>query len=234
MVNGREEIKCKCAVVDLDGTLLRGNSLRMLILFLLSRMCRRGQFAGAASVVMSLLCRKCRLISHVRMKYPVHRLAFSCLSTDDVEDFAILLRSKVNEPLFGRLSSLQASGFKVIVATAAPSIYMDAFVGMLGLDSYVATELADDVRSYVESRGERKAALVKAFADREGLDIALVATDHEDDMPLLRFSGIERLLVNPTHALRCQLMKEGLCFKEMREDGLIRSPLSQDRSKAWV
>ena len=62
-------------VVDLDGTLLRGNSLHMLVRFMAAELRRRRGYWRLLRIGGLLGLRRLRLISHTEMKHPVHRMA---------------------------------------------------------------------------------------------------------------------------------------------------------------
>lgn len=225
MVDGHEKISSAtspfplsgcCAVVDLDGTLIRGNSLRMLIRFLAARLRKRGDYAPLMKIAALLAARRLRLISHRSMKYPLHSLAVRTLTDAEIGEFVGMLLTRLNLPLLRRLEELKASGCMLILATAAPSLCVPALCSAIGFDKWIATPLSPQRRDYTEARGAVKKSLSQSLAGKLGVKITFVVTDHEDDLPLLSLPGVERLLVNPTTRLRLLLAAASLDYKEVR------------------
>ena len=214
MVNGCEESKMnynmthesqgerrKVAIVDLDGTLFDNNSLHLFILYLSQTLRRRRRFLTLARLLGLLAMRRMGVISHVRMKHPVHLMAISSLDDCDLDCVVSRLISHLRSPLIDRLKRLRTEGWVLVIASAAPEIYVGKLCDELGFDACIATPMSDSVATYKEARGVRKRDLAIELAEKYGWEIALVATDHEDDLPLLSLPGIKRLLVNPTPAL---------------------------------
>lgn len=204
-----------CIVVDLDGTLLRANSLRLFIRFMARKFAREGRVVPLVRILWLLAARRARLIPHVGMKYPIHRLAAATVGEDELEEFAGSLRGYVCAPLLSELSRLKGEGWRVMLATAAPSLYVPQLADHLGIDEWVATPLTDTPASYTETRGERKLELALGRAAAKGWRIRAVATDHEDDLPVLRLDGVRRLLVNSTDRLSVMMAGLGLAFEKI-------------------
>ncbi len=221
MVNGHEKMTADgveltpCAVVDLDGTLLRGNSFRLFIRFLAGKLRRERRYASLSRIIALLAARRLRLISHVGMKYPIHSLASRIVTDAELADFTNrILLPAVNVPLLDELKRLKASGHCLLLATAAPDLYVPHLCLHLGFDAWTATPLSSTLKDYAENRGARKRDGALDFARQHGCTIAVVATDHEDDLPLLLLPDLRRLLVNPTPVLRTKLSESRLTFHE--------------------
>lgn len=197
------------AVVDLDGTLLRANSFRLLIRFLIRRLWSRFRYVRLLRLLLLLALRRMRLISHVAMKRPIHAMAADQLSDKDISDFANVLLKHLDSDL---LLALHSTGMNLLMATAAPSLYTGKFAAMTGFVGELSTPLPDDGGAYVETRGERKRRLVEDYARLHGLTISMVLTDHDDDLPLLRLPAVSRVLVAPTKSLMDSLRRESLEF----------------------
>lgn len=213
MVDGCEKMNGeRVAIVDLDGTLIRGNSLHMLIRYIAGELRRRRHYGLLAKLFVLLAMRRTKLVSHVAMKHPVHRLACRMLGSAGLEEFTGRIIGEVNVPL---LEMLRRGGMHVIVASAAPSVYVGKVCERLGFDGYVATDFTTNLADYTEVRGERKRDLALSYAKRNGWSIALVVTDHDDDLPLLQLQGVSRLLVNPTPTLVSALKAASLSFRTM-------------------
>lgn len=207
----------ECAVVDLDGTILKGNSMREMIKFML----REGVKACDAVTVWKLLywlcLRRTRLLTHRRMKFPIHRLASEfMLGRGRLERFLPILETLINSAVMDKIADLKNQGCKIIIATAAPDIYMPHFAKILNADFFTATPLTDTVEGYIENRGEHKLLRVKEIAENNGYRIRCVITDHKDDLPLLEIEGVERVLVSPDEILCDRLREQKHSFSVIR------------------
>lgn len=218
MVDRYEKISSPaCAIVDLDGTLLRGNSLRLLIRHLAAKLWSERRYASFGKIAALLALRRVRAISHVAMKYPLHRLAARTLDERETERFVTArLLPRLNRTLMRRLAAMKEQRCRIIIATAAPDLYLPSLCRHVGADGWLATPLAERRADYLETRGNRKKALAQRLAAENGVKIILVATDHEDDIPLLALDGVSRLLVNPTPKLKMMLGLLSLPFEELR------------------
>lgn len=217
MVDGCQKIASSrpvpCVAVDLDGTLLRGNSLHIMLRFMAAKLRRDGRYGSLLRMVGLLGLRRLGLISHVRMKHPLHALAAGLLTESDVERLTSVLTGAVNRELTDFLAEYRRRGYKLLLATAAPDVYTRQLATVWGFDAVVATPLSARVADYAETRGERKRELCLNFAAERGWIIKAVATDHSDDLPLLSLSGIDRLLVGPAPELTDELRHRGLEFR---------------------
>lgn len=217
MVDGLERVKVPCAVVDLDGTVIRGNSMHEMIRFMLRESVRAGELLTAVRLLHRLGCRRLRLSTHREMKFPIHQRAARFMA-DPVRMSKLMarLRLMVNQEVAERLMLLKKDGYKIIIATAAPEIYMPHLAETLGADCFTATPLAGSLDRYIENRGERKLLRAKEVACANGWDIRCVVTDHEDDLPLLMLPGVERILVSPSDSLCDRLRELKLSFSVIR------------------
>lgn len=224
MVDGHEKITADttpaptlghCIVVDLDGTLLRGNSLHLFIKYLLARLLSRLSLLSVAKIFGLLVARKLHLISHVAMKHPLHRLGATVMTDGEVQDFARSLLPKIDKKLYSRLVDMKtANGAQLILSTAAPDIYVSHFVDHLGeIDSWLATPLSASRADYIENRSDVKLTRTLDYANCNHLKIIAVVTDHDDDLPLLTLPDIRRLLVTPTTTLLSALTRHQLAYE---------------------
>ena len=214
MVNGYESLtrmgrEIPCVVVDLDGTILQGNSFRMFIRFLVGHLKERGAYTSLAKVIGLLAARKAGVISHVAMKYPIHRLGTQTMSDIDLTEFASQLVGALNQRLVRELDRLRSEGARIVLATAAPDLYIPYLFRHLNFDEWIATPLSGAYDSYVET----KRRLVCTLADERDWNIEAVVTDHDDDLPSLLLPFVRRILVNPTSTLKDALDTAGLDYE---------------------
>ena len=184
--------------VDLDGTIIAGNTLRIYIAEGLRIMARRNPMRAAAIATLVAL-RKLRFISHRRMKFA----ALKRIKPDDVlrerfiRRFDSLRRPEVAEIL----DRYRHEGATILLATAAADIY----IPWIWNEPYVATPTADNPER-IECRGQAKMLAVKRFMQSDDI-LEAVITDHADDLALLSAGAVTNYLVDPdTHTLNAVKM----------------------------
>lgn len=171
--------------VDLDGTLITGNSLHEYIRCGL----RHGGLRARMAIFAALGLRKLRLVSHVGMKRRV--LPHIKPSAQLRDDFSRRVRAMLRMSVVGEIKRWRDAGATVLLASAAPETY----IGWLWDGDYVCT----DAGSAVECRGAEKLRRVLAYASERGLRLAGVVTDHPDDLPILGHEGICRIQAGHVH-----------------------------------
>lgn len=189
MVKGHE-IKALMAV-DLDGTLLRGNSLHIFAVCSLRDALRHGRMAQAATVAGWLALRRLRLCPHTRMKWAI--IGATAITPSFKADFAHKIHTSINPRVKVLIDERRNRGWTVLLATAAADLY----VPWIWDGPYVATRTAGNP-SHSECRGEEKLKTVMAYADNNGLIPTAIVTDHHDDLALLTAPFAERILVSPS------------------------------------
>lgn len=165
-------------VVDLDGTLIAGNSLHIYIRCAMRQMARRGRLDLLARTAALLGLRKVKAISHARMKFGILGL----VRPDErlLTDFRRRVEAIRREDVAMLIDDYKKKGYAVLLATAAADTYVPA----IWPGDYVATDMADPAR--IECRGEEKLRRVEAYARAGGLRLAAAITDEPaaDDAPL--------------------------------------------------
>ncbi len=197
MVDGQQikPLTGTLTVVDLDGTLVRGNTLHIYIICAVKMFMRRRHFGKLAKTLGYLAARQLRFITHRRMKFGILAL----VEPDDRMRAHFVSRvSKAKRTwLTQELEQRRASGAHILLATAAA----DTYIPLLWEGPYVATPVAGNPQR-TECRGTDKRKLVERYAHRHHLRISTVITDHSDDLPLLSLPDVERILVCPSASLR--------------------------------
>ena len=192
-------------VVDLDGTLLCGNSFRWFTRYVLRLAVRRRPMAAAELCVL-LALRRLRACSHRRLKWHLMKIADIVLSADDYSAFARMLKERINRRVLAALGNEQ----KIVIASAASDEYVAPFVELMGWRYHVATRRPPSGKysDYIECRGEMKVkALRRMFP---GESITAIYTDHVDDLPLLAASSGRRVLVSPSASTLMTVSLAGL------------------------
>lgn len=176
--------------LDLDGTLVCGNTLHIYIRCGLRQMLRRGRMLRLARSLGLLLARKAGLVSHVDMKFGI----FSLIEPDErlCRAFARIVAGQMNGHVKAKVEDYRTSGCRILLATAAPAQY----VPLIWEGDFVATDMdTSRNRSRKECRGQEKLRRVRAYAEKNGLRLqTAISDDAVDDAPLLE-AAEERVLV---------------------------------------
>ena len=213
MVDGRQELKGKCVVTDLDGTLIRSNSTRMLARDVLRRALFKCRLYDLARAIAAIVRRKLRLVDHRAMKHTLVGIAQKTWSSDDQKKFASRLVSTVNPIVADLIRKHHRQGSELLIATAAADFFMPDFLASAGLDaSYIATAYRDSLPEYVENKGEEKLRRVRDYLTDHNLDLAVFLTDHSDDMALLLENNGKNILVNPSEGTVAACRSRGVSF----------------------
>lgn len=167
--------------VDLDGTLVDGNTLHLYIRAAIGEMVRRWRVGALGYTLAMLALRRLGLVSHRTMKFGIFgRIRHTPgLARRFAREAARRRRADV-DTLIGRL---REGGYEVLLATAAPAQY----VRLLWQGDFVATDMdAATNPGRTECRGDEKLRRVTAYAAARGLTLAAaVSDDLTDDAPLL-------------------------------------------------
>lgn len=174
MVEGCETLK-PLAVFDLDGTLLRGNSLHEYIKAALSIAFRRRNYGRTLRIGLYPTLRVLRVVSHNTMKR--HVLHAIVPGEDLRREFVARIDRIRNGDLWELLEVKRREGYAILLATAAPEIY----IPWIWEGEYVCTDNAvtDDCR------GDRKLEKVFEYARSHGMELKFAAADGSDDLPLI-------------------------------------------------
>jgi hypothetical protein len=186
MVDGCKKI----VVVDLDGTLVDGNTLAIYLSVGFRYLAKQGRVDKALAVAALVVARKLRLISHHTMKYS----AISLIGRDGemLKQVAKTATSKFNAEVLRMIAKYRSDGCEAWLATAAPAFY--------------ARLLWDGVLIASPDGGPDCAGTIKrdavyAWARKNNAEICTFLTDHSDDLPLAKAvadDGGRVVLVNPS------------------------------------
>lgn len=186
-----ERYEKKAVVVDLDGTLIRGNSMILFCRWAVWRMFARGQIVTAISMLSWISARILRLTSHSRMKKAILKRCEGKFTEKEIDAFlSHNLDGIVNQKV---LQIARESDYIRVLATAAPALYSKPFGRKLGFYHVLATEY--DKTRFNENIGDRKLESVNRLLSEIGAEMAIVITDHDDDAPLLRANRGRNYLV---------------------------------------
>lgn len=180
----------KVTVVDLDGTYLTCNSLRLYLKVALKYSLRNLRIDRLSEIFLLYLLRKLRLISHETMKYKSIRLGGK--SPRMLHEFSVEAHNAVNKKVKTFLDERQKRGESVLLATAAA----ESYVPLIWDGEYIASPMGGP-----DCRGIRKRDAVIRWASGRRLSISFFLTDHHEDLPLAEYvidNGGKVILVNPS------------------------------------
>lgn len=189
----------KGIVVDLDGSLVKANTFQRYVAFAAGSALSAGRLDIAAALSWWVSLRKCRCVTHGRMKRQVLWKTRSFMDGRRLEGFVDTLMDDVNARVREILEAGRGRGYYVCLSTAAPESYARIISGRLGLDGYCASPVpADGDGGWRENVREAKRDNTLGFLRERGVEMSVLVTDHHDDLPLLRESKDCNYLVDPS------------------------------------
>lgn len=182
-------------VFDLDGTLIKGNSFHLWLLFILMDIALEIPFWTRFMVICDCVGRGLRFYSHADMKrrilWRIGMWHTNKAAHRFVNDW---LLPKVSQVCVNELAIWQQQGVTLVLATAAPWLYAAEIGRHFGFDAVEAT-IWQPNKEFIECKGEEKVRRVIKYLPLTGLLTAY--TDHHDDLPLLKIAK-QPVLVNPS------------------------------------
>jgi putative phosphoserine phosphatase / 1-acylglycerol-3-phosphate O-acyltransferase len=210
----------RAAFFDLDRTLL-GDSSAIVIMEALNE---RGLVSDRDQSLAQLGRRFFRLVGETRVGMELTRRSLSRMagwSRRDLRDAAARSIEKLDAAVYAEARALIArhheEGHLVCIATSTGRDYVEPLADHLGIDRLIATEYEEDERGVYTGNligkwlwGPDKAEAVKAFAEREDIDLSesYAYSDSYYDRPLLESVGYPRV-VNPDLLLRAFAARRG-------------------------
>ncbi|MGZ9809540.1 HAD family hydrolase [Pseudoroseicyclus sp. H15] len=181
-------------VIDLDGTLLPGNSFHLWLRHLLLHGLPGARLGGRLVLLRAIALRALGRASHAAMKARVMQLwqAAEARAPHRAEAqlirFAKGLASSFRPELIELAWEARERDIPCLLATAAPLPYARALNRRGPFDAVVASRLTP--HGLDETLGARKAAEVRSVMAARGWAGRpfVLATDHADDLPLCRLS----------------------------------------------
>jgi putative phosphoserine phosphatase/1-acylglycerol-3-phosphate O-acyltransferase len=210
----------RAAFFDLDRTLL-GDSSGLLIM---DAMKERGLISDREQAVADIGRRFYRLVGETWIGMQLTRRSLSRVagwSRQDLRDAAERSVDKLDAAVYEEARTLisrhQAQGHLVCIATSTGRDIVEPLADKLGVDRLIATEYEESEEGIFTGNligkwlwGPDKAEAVKAFCEREGIDVeeSYAYSDSYYDRPLLEMVGYPRV-VNPDVLLRAYAVRKG-------------------------
>lgn len=178
-------------VVDLDGTLVKGNTLHIFFKAAIRDAFRRHDYKFAFVAASLLALRKLKFITHKTMKFSILKRVEI---TDSLRRDFVRRVDECRRPSVSKiLDDYREKGAQIILATAAPDVYVPWIWG----EDFVATPWRDN-HSRQECRGTVKLAVLRSKIKNFDSRLTAVLTDHHDDLALLGAGAKDIYLVSPS------------------------------------
>lgn len=194
--------------VDLDGTLINGNSIKIFMEKMPYMLIKNGNVRCGLMALGLMAARAFRAISHKKMKWHLTRIAREWLNPGDWEAIENSILLKLNRDVRDFLEMHRARGFKIYMATAAMSDYAVGIGDRLGFERTLATDFHPRQADYKELRGNMKRDAILRLAEEDNLELAVFLTDHHDDLPTLESFPGRKIMVNPSEKTLSRLPRD--------------------------
>lgn len=168
--------------VDLDGTLLKGNSMKIFMKRLPSVLLSRRAPGAAVAALWWMALRAARLSSHRSMKWRLTRIARRHFEDADWEEIAERMLSRLNPEVEEYVNAPSRAQCARYIATAAIAEYAIPLARLLGYDGAIATPFTECRSDYAETRGAAKRDAIRSLIDEKRLRLESFLTDHTDDL----------------------------------------------------
>lgn len=185
-------------ILDLDGTLISGNSMHIFMKRLPGLLLKRHAFSGALSTLWWTWMRSLKFMSHRKMKWHLTKTARRRLLDEDWESIAAILKGHLNPRVMEYALSRRQRGCRTYIATAALEEYAIPLSRLLGFDGAVATQFSDKFSEYEELNGYAKHDAIESLLAEEGLRLESFLTDHDDDLPTASAYPGLTIMVDPS------------------------------------
>ncbi len=196
--------------VDLDGTLLTCNSMRIFMKRLPTVLLKRHAVGAFCSSLWWMAGRLLRMTSHKDMKWHLTKIARRHLIEEDWEKMAARMLEYVNPLVREYVDSPSREKCVKYIATAAMEEYALPLSRLLGYEGAVASRFVNEQSEYEEMRGLSKLYGIQALLNEKRLRPESFLTDHYDDIPTAReYPGLT-ILVNPTRKMQSIFHRVGV------------------------
>lgn len=180
-------MKKQAIAIDLDGTLIMGNTFRDYLSFCGKKALACCRFGLCFVILWMVFLRKLRLVSHARMKKALLSETMAFFSQDGhLDAFLEEELQKLNPKVMAQIEAFRKQGFALAMVTAAPVSYAQEIAARLHFDACMATPLpsSQPQEMWHENKAEKKVESLQQWLVAEDLQLSAVITDHTDDLPL--------------------------------------------------
>lgn len=210
MVERLQDALKGATIVDLDGSLISGNSMHIFMKRLPGMLMKRRAPGAAISALWQTWLRSLHIISHSSMKWHLTRIARRNLEESDWEELAEIIAQSINTHVKDLVESRRKLGCLTYIATAALEEYTLPIYRLLGYEGAIATRFTDDKTDYEEMKGDAKHQSINQLLANESLRLESFITDHPDDLPTAKAYPNLTVVVNPTQKTADQFREVGV------------------------
>ncbi len=196
--------------VDLDGSLITANSMRIFMRRLPLLLLKRHAIGASIASLWWIWLRAFHAISHRNLKWHLTRLARRHLQESDWESLAELISHTVNPHVVNFIESRRKLGCMTYIATAAMEEYSLPLSRLLGYDGVLATKFSDELGNYEELKGYAKHDAIEHLLADSHFRLESFITDHTDDIPTASVYPGLTIVVNPTQKTAEKFLEVGV------------------------
>lgn len=191
----------KAIVIDLDGTLININSFKSYIIYILKETIKSINIHLFSYTIFWVLLRKCRCISHEKMKFHILQITNKFMTQHRLQHFTLMyLLPNINNEVHTFCKQYQAKGYYIYLSTAAPENYVKELFPYLNFDGYCASPMPQKKeKNWKENIRKQKYINTCLLLKKTNTQLAIMITDHYDDLPLLEIPKEKNILVNPNN-----------------------------------
>ena len=197
-----------CTVIDLDGTLVDGNTLKIYLDCGLRYLLSRRKFSSVLRLLKAVTKRKLRRCNHRQMKEVILTELFPY--TDILSDFTRRINKHINPEVRKLIENNTAKGHSILMATAAPGFYVRPFWS----GNLVATDFLPD-RPLTECVRDEKVRRVSQWLEKNNCRLDTVVTDSADDL------GLVKMNISGTNILVKPKSSDLRAFRELKPAHLL-------------
>ncbi|MDE6073278.1 MAG: haloacid dehalogenase-like hydrolase [Muribaculaceae bacterium] len=204
----------KIAVFDLDGTLINGSTFNRFVKFLIFVLVKfLGEYRTALKVLNIFIKQYRGLKSRCEAKFEIMEIADKKLERVYFLLFALKMTDLCNKKVTKELMNLNKAGYYTVLLSASPHQYVSYLGYYYDFSFTEGTWMTLSADDYVETRGERKALILKDLIKEDDV-VEYIFTDHQDDYKMINLCpGAKVVLVNPTKELKEMCNNDGIDFE---------------------
>ena len=210
----------KLAIVDIDGTLVRGQSQQALIKYL-----HKSKIIGTLFYLRLQAWFVLYKIGLIKDNRKVFNFAISFLKGKSVKDFEetfkVFFQKEILNKIYPKsgdfIKSLKEQGYTILLLSTAIEPLVSLFAVFFQADDLICTKLTKNDGIYLGTienspvYGEKKVELLKKYCQENNFSIleAVAYGDHVTDIPVLKLVG-KGYVANPDNKMKHLAEKTGL------------------------
>ena len=210
MVERLQDALKGATIVDLDGSLISGNSMHIFMKRLPGMLMKRHSPGAAICALWQTWLRSIHLISHRSMKWHLTKIARRHLQDSDWDSLAEVIAGSINPHVRDLVQSRRNLGCLTYIATAAAEEYTLPICRSLGYDGVLSTKFTDRLTDYKELNRHAKHNAIEKLLQDEQLRLESFLTDHIDDLPTAKSYPHLSILVGSSEKVAAEFRDAGI------------------------